>query len=526
MKKREKKRERMAVRLFLSGVSDVDCFILSLVPPVLAPLVRTVCSSWASAIPRYGLCAERDDNDYDPEDLALYLAEQGLFDALKWLSRCAAPFGDVRRFLGKLVVSGKPEHLEWALDVSNKFGPIIESVAWGVCGSMGIEGRCDLLEWALNRSEFGRPHMGEVISHWGCASIIPWVLEHNIPCSPRAYIAAIRKGDTDLLNSLREHKVPLPQGHYFGRDIALEFIAAQRGSMASLLWVHSALGPSFSGAAATAGAASGGHLKTLIWLEENNLLDAQNERACMLAAKSGHQEIVRWLHYDRGYPWSFATHAAVRGGHLGLFRWLCSEGCPYSMYRIAEIAVQRGHIQLIQWAINNGAAWPSHALCVAATKGHLEALRWCRAHGAVWDEHICSMVSHAGQNAVLRWLISEEGGARGLLCAGCVKQASYRGHTKTLKILFAAGCPATADAMHAVAMRGNFKVIKLLCEKGCPISEPDFCLLSSRASCKKEVAVLELLYTRGCPWTAEIYDEFVKYDPGVSAWAKSKGRPA
>lgn len=463
----------MAGRLHLSGVVDVDFLILRMLPHPLAPLVRTVCSSWASAIPRYGLSADRDDDDYVADDLALYLAGQGCLHSLMWICQCDAPFGLVVSFLSRLIMHGKPEYLEWALDVSGRFQRITEEDAVFVCNLIAHQGKLDLLDWALSRKDFGRPAMVEISQH-GCAAAISWALKRGVSCSSGAYASVVMSNDVNLLDSLWNHEVLLPaRNPYCVFDATLpESVAAETGNIAALRWLNSKTTYHIDRRSATEFAASAGHMEVLHWLADNNLLYTEDVGPCVGAARSNHQEILRWLHYDRRCPWdSTVADAAAENGHLLLLCWLCSQNCPYDVHRVMNRGIWGGCIHIMEWAMTNGGLWDQHALLQAALYGRLEALRWCRAHGARWDEHICSIVCRAGQNVVLRWLLSEEGGARELLDETCIWVASLNGHLRTVKILVGAGCPMGADAIRFALANRHFKVVDFLHGKGCPLPD-------------------------------------------------------
>lgn len=518
----------MSSRLHLSSVVDIDFLILSMLPPILAPLLRTVCSSWASAIPHYGLLSGRDEYDYDPEDLALYLAEQGFFDSLKWLSCCAAPFGDIVPLLSKLVIAGGPEHLEWVLDVSNKFDRITKEEAVEVCSVIGRSGRLDLLGWCLSRDDFGRSSMVGV-SERSCAATVNWALQHSVQCWLEAYTVAAGCNDIDLLDSLYAHKAHFfargfPRGCHISRP---EHAAAKNGNIDVLQWLRSAPGYTTNYCSATAAAARAGRMDVLCWLAQNDLLFTLTTLPCEEAARCGSEEIVRWLHFDKGCPWDeFVTLAAVEGGHLALFQWLCSQECPYNLGAAMRRAVKHGHINFMEWAAANGTPCDPCAFTSAAQDGQLEALRWYRARGGCWDECICQGVASVGQSAALGWLVSGEGGARGLLTKRCLKTASRGGYLGTIRILVAAGCPMSAKAIAFASRNGCLSIIRFLYDKGCPMSDLAFSWISRSTRINKTLAILEWLWSHGCPWTARACDSLVKHTkPEICAWAIQKGYP-
>lgn len=525
----KKRKVYLQPRLGLSGIADVDMLILCLLPDALAPLLRTVCSSWASSIPRHGLSPDRDDYDYIPEDLPLYLAEQGLFSSLKWLSRCAAPFGDTIPFLSKLVMHGKPKYLEWALDASGRFHRITEEDAISVCNLMARWGKLDLLDWALSRDDFGKCAMVG-ISEFGHATSIVWALIHGVPCSWRAYTTAAEYDDIDLLYLLSAYAIPLspPDGVTINDRERPEYAAAKSGSIAVLEWLRSLPCYFIRPHPPTIAAAAAGHMEVLRWLAKNKLLHTRDPLPCILAARYDNREILRWMHFDKGCPWHEAIASeAARSGHSSLFFWLYSQGCPYKLQDVMSCATNSAHTDIIEWCVSKGARWDPLSLNRAAESGHLETLRWCRARGALWDENICKSAVCGNQIAVLRWLVSEEGGARNLLDPGCVASASRRGQIKVVKILVRAGCPMNSEAIQVASQNGDLNIVRLLSEEGCPMPRFGISLVPILIGTAKTFMILDWLYSHGCDWTPRAYDDLLECtNPDVSTWARRKGHPA
>lgn len=511
--------------LRLSGINDVDMFTLSLLPPALAPMLRTVCSSWASAIPRCGLSPELDDYDYKPEALCLYLAEHGSFDSLKWACACNAPLGDISLLLSALATAGRTDCLAWLLDVSGRIHRLSQNEASDVCLTAATSGALNVLDWAIQREDFG-PNAMLSVSLSNSAPAIAWALNHNITCNSWAYVAAAAANDIPLLDSLRRSNVPLPDTSTMGVS-GPDFMACQNASFDALRWLLSA-GFQFRPDRATRAAAAKGHIHVLDWLLRNSLLDTQATGPCVAAAASGLQHVVHWLHHCNGCPWDArVVTAAGASGNLSLVQWLCSEGCPYDLQKVMNEALSAGRIPVIEWCLHNGASWNAASIDYAVLRGHLDTVRWCRAHGAPWGANPCRIVISGRQDAMLSWLISDEGGAAHFLDPACIASAAQAGSISTLKILFAAHCPFDDSAIERAFYVRRLDIIKLLHKGGCPMMDHSFITKRHLPEHPKIFVILDWLYAHGCPWTTDAYNALVTHrGPEISAWAKKRGPPS
>ncbi|EGZ11588.1 hypothetical protein PHYSODRAFT_336109 [Phytophthora sojae] len=97
-----------------------------------------------------------------------------------------------------------------------------------------------------------------------------------------------------------------------------------------------------------------------------------------LAARNGHLEMVKWLHYNRSEGCTTkAMDEAARGGHLEVVKWLHehrTEGCTVGAM---DSAAGGGHLEVVKWLHENCTEGCSRdAMTLAAESGHLRVLRW------------------------------------------------------------------------------------------------------------------------------------------------------
>lgn len=493
--------------LHISGIVDVDLVILRSLPPVLAPLLRNVCSAWASAVPREGFAPKDEDFCYRPEELCSYLARQCFFKSLRWASCCGAPWAHAAPILSHIISRGSMGCLKWALDQHKALACIDKHDISDLCNTVAREGRPHVLDWFLKRKELSR-QMIQSISACGSASTIRWALAHRVVCSSKAYAPAAEANDVNLLEALFKQGARLTaryrDKHWGGRrpDCA----AASKGSLEALQWLHTKSARSIRPTETTSSAIAGGHVHVLMWLNENGLLDKMSP--CVSAAYHGRKDIISWLHHGNACPWDDrVTKAAVDGGHFELFLWLFSQGCDYDLREIMESAIAGGHIGTAEWALHRGASWSDEGIEDAIRKGDLETLRWCRANGAPWDGDPCVVASDAGQVDVLRWLISDEGGAGHHLRPSCVARAMYRGHLGMLKVLLKANCELEVKEIAHALRAGDLDTVSFLHTKGYLTSDTVFKPSLFVYITSKQLVVRKWLLARGLTRTAAFYNE-------------------
>ena len=100
-----------------------------------------------------------------------------------------------------------------------------------------------------------------------------------------------------------------------------------------------------------------------------------SEKACMLAAKNGHLEVLKYLR-SAGCPWDkWVCNYAAKHGHLEVLKYVRSSGYPCDVCVCID-AAQNGHLEVLKYARKSGCPWDSRVCDYAARNGHLEILRW------------------------------------------------------------------------------------------------------------------------------------------------------
>src|SRR3990167_3564689 len=140
-------------------------------------------------------------------------------------------------------------------------------------------------------------------------------------------------------------------GYKFEEDIMDD--AARSGHLNIVQWLHANW---IGGCSKNAmnWAARNGHLDVVIWLHENRT-EGCSEMAMDRAAWNGHLDMVKWLHENRTEGCSKnAMNWAARNGYLDVVKWLHAnrtEGCSkYAM----NWAAKNGHLDVVEWLHENG----------------------------------------------------------------------------------------------------------------------------------------------------------------------------
>jgi hypothetical protein len=216
--------------------------------------------------------------------------------------------------------------------------------------------------------------------------------------------------------------------------------AAAGGHTAVLAWLRTEAHAKWS-ADTTACAIMGGHLDALIWAAAHGC--AVTDESCVLAAKSGHMPVLRWLVEELRQPWRqmdvlCCAHAAERGD-LPMLEYLHSRGCP-SNARSAEAAARQGRLDVLRWLHNRAFAFSAYTCAQAAAGGHLAALQWLRTQDppCPWDRSTCAAAARNGHVEILQWARSQRPPCP---WDSLVITVALKSHPEVAEWARASGCP-------------------------------------------------------------------------------------
>ncbi|GFR48363.1 hypothetical protein Agub_g10253, partial [Astrephomene gubernaculifera] len=180
------------------------------------------------------------------------------------------------------------------------------------------------------------------------------------------------------------------------------FLAASRGHLAALQWLHARSGCPLSSLALRT-AVSGGHLHVADWLleaQEGHQQGGQRRLSPSLLARvagSGDMRAVRWVHErlaaagdgDVVRPEEDALVRGAQGGCEEVLEWLVEQGCPWGESgRPYQSAAQQGDMATLRCLRRLGCPWgPSRDTFTACVRlrARLPVLRWLLQEGCPVD---------------------------------------------------------------------------------------------------------------------------------------------
>ena len=144
----------------------------------------------------------------------------------------------------------------------------------------------------------------------------------------------------------------------------------------------------------------------LICLKRLHCSPTYDKCICIVAAKHGHLEMLKWAR-SVGYPWDpNTTSAAAAGGHLDCLRYAVEEGCPWHP-EITLIAAFNGHLDCLRYAVEEGRPWHPSTTWGAAQNGHLDCLRYAVEEGRPWHPETTWAAAQHGHLNCLRFAVEE-----------------------------------------------------------------------------------------------------------------------
>jgi hypothetical protein len=223
-------------------------------------------------------------------------------------------------------------------------------------------------------------------------------------------------------------------------------------------------------------AAHSGNLNMVKWLVIEKKCTFEWE-AYEYAAFKGHLEIVKWAR-EQGYVWQdeYLSRAAAFGGHMKILKWIREKGCRWNA-RTSTAAAASGQLDILCWVRENGCFWNEETCSAAALYGHLDILKWARINGCPWNEGTCSGAALGGHLEILKWLREK-------------------------------GCPWNESTCSAAALGGHLEILKWAKNNECPWDE----ITCSNSAKKGHLEILKWSRENGCPWnentcSSAVYDE-------------------
>jgi hypothetical protein len=307
---------------------------------------------------------------------------------------------------------------------------------------------------------------------------------------------AIRGGHLDIVQYLYEIDTRLPSD-------PLD-IAAESGCLDILQFLYATLTSHNFTSRSCLLAARSGRVECLRFVHEhgraregqggcNNLLTLRKvewngEEVCNITAREGFEECLKYA-LEQGARSYDATNLAAAGGHLPCLQLLDQFGCQ--KHRVAcNYAAARGHLDCLKFLHEHGWDW-SWITYVHAVEGNsFECFVYLHEQGCPWATAVAGAFAAGNSLRFLQYAV--EHGCP--LQASAVSRAANKGQLDCLVYLVEHGCPLTNTALSNAAGAGHLSCVQYLMSTQCPRA-PANC-----AAAVRHLECLQYLHENACPW--------------------------
>lgn len=304
-----------------------------------------------------------------------------------------------------------------------------------------------------------------------CESLVAWAV-HSGAANPAndglLFVAAAAAGNLHVLQYLHLFTDNMVMTQYLTRA------AAANGHLTVLVWLRERECPWDDSVAIEA--ASRGHTHILEYALANDAPVYGTGFLLQLAARHGHMDCVRWLHYNKGIGLtSRAYNNAAAGGHLALLKWMDLETPTQLATRhTSSCAADAGSIECLEYVLRKHGWSPIDCAISAVEANHLHVLRW--------------MVRFPAGKKAMRFSSFEDGSLIG--------KAAFAGHVKVMEFLVEHGAVLNKDLVVRAADGGSMEA-------------------------------LQWLRARQCPWTPQVFVKAAGWpgSEGIMQWALDNGCP-
>jgi len=190
------------------------------------------------------------------------------------------------------------------------------------------------------------------------------------------------------------------------------------------------------------------------------------------AAQSGHWDLLKWLHIQRGGPANnpkVCAYAATHGNSQ-IMEWLRDRGWPWDV-STTMMAIESGQDHMAAWVITKGCPMPYQVSLLAARHNCPYTLRWLKHYEVTIDSNVYKEALLYKRPRVIRWALDAEITLPAFLC----DTAALMGRLSYLKLLYREGCPTSRMIYIGTAKQGQREVFQWLLEANIPWSDNTPC---------------------------------------------------
>jgi hypothetical protein len=290
-------------------------------------------------------------------------------------------------------------------------------------------GRLDVLKWLRQSMSYWDESVCTEAASGGYLEILQWACENGCPIDPlKCAIGASRGGHAKVLEWIQKNYDEGWRGDRVTRA------AAEGGHLDVLIWLHEMECPAILSACVRV-SAENGHIDTLEWSVRQGGRGTLTRNVAAGAAGGGHLEALQFLD-DRGCKIDGSTcSAAARGGHLHVLKWL-HEKMFLFCYDTFTLIAESGNLEALFWAHNCAGGFPEEfcqGICLAAVRGGNIDMIVTLANLLDFElDSRCAVAAASGGNLqILHFLVE-------MRCPGldqCARAALDAGHLHVMRYL-------------------------------------------------------------------------------------------
>jgi hypothetical protein len=291
-------------------------------------------------------------------------------------------------------------------------------------------------------------------------------------------------------------------------------IAGKHGSFETLQHLHT--NRFINGRSASYGAALGGHLHIMKWINAHGYL-IDGDKCSETAAQLGHLSIVQWLRTHNKFSYLRVYASAALGGHLEILKWLKAQGLFFDRYTVQN-AVRSGNLELLIWIQANGGAIPSELILLAASSNHINIFKWIYEQtGSMPD--VAFVYAHATRNnnvEMVQWMLDKHYKPH----FSNISSAATFGRLEILKLFYQHGEQMDGSVFLGAIQHNHLSLLKWAIEINVELPL-NTCFVAAR---QKHYDILKWACDNGCPCHYNVFMELEKDNEfGIIKWLLNHG---
>ena len=206
------------------------------------------------------------------------------------------------------------------------------------------------------------------------------------------------------------------------------------------------------------GAAYGGHLDLIEWLDDNGNNAEEMAGFSFDTGRGGHQSIIDYCLKTVDVCAGSLTEGAAQGGHLDVLKQLENIKMLKISPSTAIDAAIGGHIEVMKYLLEKGAKLNAESIQKALDVGQLEMLKWILGNGLSWENTSITTAAGQGYLKTVKWAL--ENGCK--YDSKASLKAVENGHLRVLEYFLAKGYELHKNCFEEALEKGHLNIIQCL----------------------------------------------------------------